>query len=193
MSRTAAVAEPPVLPMTREEYHAWVEAQPRGRFERIHGTVVARDGASGMAPERVGHARVKARIWRSLDQAIHISGAPCEALPDGITVAVGDSDYEPDAIVQCGPLDRDAIAANNPVVIVEVLSPSTSGTDRGLKLAEYFKLPSLRHYLIVWADKQQVLHHRRVDDGGIDTQIITSGAIRLDPPGLTITVEDVYV
>ena len=95
--------------------------------------------------------------------------------------------------MQCGPLDRDAIAANNSVVIVEVLSPSTSGTDRGLKLAEYFKLPWLRHYLIVWADKQQVLHHRRVDDGGIDTQIITSGAIRLDPPGLTITVEDVYV
>ena len=54
MSRSA-VAEPPVLPMTRAEYYAWVGAQPRGRYERINGIVVERDGASAMAPECAIH------------------------------------------------------------------------------------------------------------------------------------------
>ena len=51
---------------------------------------------------------------------------------------------------------------------------------------------SLRHYLIVWADKQQVAHHRRDDDGSIETRAVIAGEIRLEPPGITISVEDIY-
>ena len=50
--------------MSREEYRRWAEAQPRGRFERVAGEVVA------MAPERVAHNRVKLRVWQALDAAI---------------------------------------------------------------------------------------------------------------------------
>ncbi|MFL5251963.1 MAG: Uma2 family endonuclease [Rhodopila sp.] len=67
----------------------------------------------------------------------------------------------------------------NPMVIVEVLSPSTSSTDRAWKLGEYFKLPSLRHYLIIGADQQQIANHRRGDDGRVETWIVTGGEIRL--------------
>jgi hypothetical protein len=57
----------------------------------------------------------------------------------------------------------------------------------------YFRVPSIKHYLVFWADRPQVVHHRHRDDGlGIDTRLITSGEIRLDPPGIAITVEDVY-
>jgi Uma2 family endonuclease len=193
MSRTAA-AEPPVLPMTRQEYHAWVEAQPRGRYERIHGIVFERDGATAMAPERSAHNQRKMLVWLALRRAIERAGLPCQAHGDGMTVQIDDSDFEPDAIVHCGAkLPDDAIAVPDPVIVVEVLSPSSRNTDRGLKLGEYFKLPSLHHYLIVWPDKPQIVHHRRVDAGGrIDTSIVASGAIRLDPPGMTITVEEIY-
>jgi Uma2 family endonuclease len=111
-----------------------------------------------------------------------------------MTVAVDDSDCEPDALLRCGaPLPGDTITVLDPLVIVEVLSPSSRSTDRCLKRGEYFKLPSLCHYLIIWPDKPQVVHHRRTDDGGvIDTGIITSGAIQLHPPCLTINVEDIY-
>jgi Uma2 family endonuclease len=65
-------------------------------------------------------------------------------------------------MVHCGDrLSGDAIAVPSPIIIVEVLSPSTSGIDRALKLIEYFRPSSLRHYLIVWADKQHIVHHRR--------------------------------
>jgi Uma2 family endonuclease len=185
MNKTAVVYEP-VTRMSREDYRAWAEQQTTGRYERVNGVVVA------MAPERIAHARVKARIWQALDRAIRASGVPCEALPDGITVEVGDCDYEPDAIVQCGPLDPNAVAADRPLVVVEVLSPSTSSTDRAWKLQEYFRLPSLQHYLIVWADKQQIAHHRRSDDGKIETRTVIGGEINLDPPGITIMVDDIY-
>ena len=46
---------------------------------------------------------------------------------------------------------------------------------------------------LLWVDRAQVIHHRRRDDGqGIETQIITTGSIRLDPPGIAISVGDIY-
>ena len=76
---------------------------------------------------------------------------------------------------------------------MEVLSPRTRGGDLTRKLEAYFCLPSVCHYLIFWADRPRAIHHRRREDGqGIDTRIVAGGAIRLDPPGLTITMEDIY-
>ena len=174
--------------MSRTEYRRWAEAQPRGRFERVDGEVVA------MAPERIAHARVKARIWQALDRAIREADLPCEALPDGITVEVGDgTDYEPDAVVNCGELvEGDKVAAPNPVVVVEVLSKSTRSVDTGAKLTDYFRVPSVRHYLVVRADRRMATHHRRRDDGGIETRLVAEGRIDLDPPGINVAVEEFY-
>lgn len=181
----------PKLPlrMSREDYRRWAEAQPRGRFERVAGEVVA------MAPERAAHNRVKARVWRALDEAVRSAGLPCEAFADGMTVEIGeDYDYEPDAVVNCGDrLLPDVVAAPNPVVVVEVLSPSTQSTDTGAKLADYFRVPSVRHYLILRADRPQIIHHRRSDDGaGIETRVLADGTIRLDPPGFEVAMADFY-
>jgi Uma2 family endonuclease len=183
---TAAGFEPATR-MSREEYRAWSERQPTGRFERMNGVVVA------MAPERIAHNRRKGRAYGALRNAVRAAGLPCEVYVDGVTIEVGDSDYEPDAVVHCGArLPDDAIAVPDPIIIVEVLSPSTSAIDRAWKLQEYFRLPSLCHYLIVWADRQQVAHHRRTVVGAIETRTVTVGELRLDPPGVTITVEDIY-
>jgi Uma2 family endonuclease len=77
-------------------------------------------------------------------------------------------------------------------VVVEVSSPATSATDRAWKLREYFRLQSVRHYLIVWPDRQQIVHHGRGEAGAIETAMVASGEIRLDPPGITISVEEIY-
>ncbi len=173
--------------MTRVEYRAWVEQQPNGRFERIDGVVVA------MAPERVEHNDRKMQTWLALRRAVRDAGVPCHVNGDGMTVEIGDSDYEPDAIVYCGDrLAPGSISVPNPLVVVEVLSPSTSATDRAWKLREYFRLPSVRHYLIVWADKPQIVHHRRDEAGAIATSMHTSGEVSLDPPGIAIGVEEIY-
>jgi Uma2 family endonuclease len=183
-----AIDSEPHLRMSREEYRRWAGQRPSGRFERIDGVVVA------MAPERANHADRKALIWLALRQAVAAAGLPCHAYPDGMTVEVDDNDFEPDAVLRCGPpLSGDAIAVPDPLVVVEVLSPGTRGDDLHRKLVAYFRVPSIQHYLVLWADRPQVLHHRRQADGeSIETRVMTGGTIVLDPPGITIAVEDLY-
>ncbi len=172
--------------LSREEFRRWAEGQKQ-RYERIAGEPVA------MSPERIEHARIKSRVWAALDRAIRAANLPCEALPDGITVEIDEgTDYEPDAVVNCGPpAPGDAVAAPNPVIVVEVLSPSTQSTDVADKLADYFRVASIQHYLIVRARRREVIHHSRAGTD-IVTRIINLGAIRLDPPGITIELGDIY-
>ncbi len=173
--------------MTRSEYRTWSEQQPSGHFERIDGVVVAMD------PERVEHNDRKMLAWLALRRAVREAGLPCRVNGDGMTVEVGDSDYEPDAVLYCGErLPPGSTTVPLPVVIVEVFSPATSATDRAWKLRKYFRLDSVDHYLIVWPDRQQIVHHRRGEAGATETAMVASGGIRLDPPGITISVEEVY-
>jgi Uma2 family endonuclease len=138
-----------------------------------------------MAPERAGHARFKHRVCEALWQAIRAAAAPCEAFPDGMSVRVdADTVYQPDALVRCGPtLDDDAVEVRDPLIVVEVVSPLSSRRDSGSKLEGYFRLPSVRHYLIVATRNRAVIHHQRDDAGIITTRVIRDGPIRLDPPG----------
>ena len=178
----------PDLIMSREDYRRWAETQPRVRSERIDGVVVA------MAPERASHADRKALIWLALLQAVTAGELPCHVYPDGMSVEVDDSDFEPDAVLHCGErLPGDAVAVPDPIIVVEVLSPSTRGDDLTRKLVAYFRLPSVQHYLVFWADRPQVIHHRRREDGqGINTSMISEGEIMLNPPGITITLAEIY-
>lgn len=180
------IDEPPQR-LSRAEYRAWADAQPRGRFERHSGVVVA------MAPERAVHALLKANAWLLLRQSVQANQLPCQVFPDGMGVEIGDDDdFEPDAIVRCGErLADDATKVPDPLIVVEVLSPSTSATDRSEKLEKYFRLPSVQHYLIIWANRHRVVHHRR-DGGSVATTVHTEGSITLDPPGMLFDVPALY-
>jgi Uma2 family endonuclease len=170
--------------MTADEFITWAMQQPEGqRYELVAGEVV------GMAPECAAHARVKHRICEDLSQAIRAAELSCEAFPDGMSVRVdADTVYEPDALVRCGPrLDDDAVEVADPLIVVEVVSPSSASRDSSSKLEGYFRVPSIRHYLIVTIRNRAVIHHQRDDAGAITTRIIRDGAIRLDPPGIELT------
>jgi Uma2 family endonuclease len=183
----AQVYEPEAR-MTREAYRAWADRQPSGRFERIGGVVVA------MTREHAVHALRKAAARDALLRAVREKGPPCQVFPDGMTIEVGDNDYEPDAVLRCGArLPNSSIAVPDPLVIVEILSPGTSGIDRGVKLRDYFLVPSLQHYLIVWPEVPRVVRHSRLAGGDVATEIFTAGPISLDPPSITVTVEEFYV
>jgi Uma2 family endonuclease len=175
--------------ISRDEFRRWAEAQPGGRFERVDGQIVA------MAPERAAQNRLKSATWLMLRRAIAENGIACEALIDGITVEVGEStDYEPDVIGSCGErMKNDAVAAPNPVIVVEVLSPSTRPVDTTRKLADYFTVASIRRYLILFPDRRQAVHHCRLGESSdIETHIVPAGEIRLEPPGIKISVDEVY-
>ena len=175
--------------MTVDEFLAWLDEGPEGmRYELVAGQPVA------MAPERAAHARLKAEVWLALRDAIKAAGLSCEALPDGMTVKIDEhTAYEPDAVVHCGArLTDNALLVPEPTIVVEVLSPTTKAHDAGAKLADYFRLTSVRHYLLVRTERPTVIHHRRADDGSIATWIVTAGALALDPPGLTVDLDRIY-
>jgi Uma2 family endonuclease len=170
-------------PLTVEDFVAWASTQAeRQRAELINGQIVA------IAPERVEHGEVKLAAAIALRAAVAHAGVDCYTLGDGITVRIDDhTAYEPDALVYCGArLPRGSMIVSAPVIIVEALSPATAHTDTSAKLIGYFKLPSVMHYLVLDPEARSVTHHTRdrVPD------ILTTGSMRLDPPGLDLTVED---
>ena len=173
--------------MTVDEFLAWAEGRP-GRYELCDGLVVA------MSPERVRHADAKFSVQMALRAAIGRKALPCRMLPDGMTVRIDPcTTYEPDALVYCGPrLAPDAVEVPDPVVVVEVLSPSTKAVDSGAKLAGYFQIPSVQHYLIVDAERRLVVHHRRGGGDLIETRIVAEGGLTLDPPGLPLQLSDLF-
>jgi Uma2 family endonuclease len=149
--------------------------------------------ANRAAQERVGHNICKFAAHPAPRDAVRQSGLPCQVLGDRVVVSVDDSDFEPDVVLHCGErLPRSAIAVPEPLVIVEVLSPTTSGIDRSLKLREHFRLPSLCHYLLVWPDEPRIVLHSRSAGGEIEAVVFTCGNIRLDPPGVAILLEAFY-
>ena len=170
--------------MTVDEFLVWAEHRP-GRYELVDGLVYA------MSPERVGHADTKFAVQTTLKQAIDRASLPCYMLPDGVTVRIDAmTAFEPDALVYCGVrLPRDAIVVPAPLIVVEVLSPSTGRYDRHDKLSGYFALPGLHHYLIINMDRRMVIHHAR-NGSELAKRILGSGLLRLDPPGFDVKVED---
>ena len=173
--------------LTVDEFLAWAETQP-GRWELYNGVAYA------MAPERTRHGEVKFRVQTALVRGIRKAGLPCHMLPDGATVRVSEhTAHEPDALVYCGAkLPGDAIEVPNPVIVVEVVSPSTRKIDASLKLTGYFRLQSVQHYLIIDPDGPPVIHHRRQLDGTILTHIVHEGILSLAPPGIDLAVAEVF-
>lgn len=173
--------------MSVDEFLDWAVGRP-GRYELFRGEVFM------MSPETVGHLKAKGAVHVALRDGIRQRSLPCHALPDGATVRIDDATaYEPDALVYCGDeLSLATIEIPKPVIIVEILSPSTRHIDVSLKLAGYFRLPSVRHYLIVDPTQPSVIHHSRGTGDAIITRIVTAGRIALDPPGLELDLADIY-
>jgi len=173
--------------MTVEEFLAWVEGQD-GRWELYNGAPYL------MSPERARHGEVKFAVQTALVQGIRKAGLNCHMLPDGATVRVSQNTaHEPNALVYCGTkLPGDALVVPEPIILVEVASPSTRKVDASLKLTGYFSLPSVRHYLIIDPDGPPVIHHHRQPDGTILTSIVGDGVLMLTPPGIELTVADIF-
>lgn len=174
--------------MTVDEFIPWAMAQPAGRYELVGGEVFA------MAPERARHNLVKLAVARSLQDAVRRASLDCTVFTDGMTVRIDAwTAREPDASLQCGiEVDLDSLTLEQPLLVVEVVSPSSGRDDTGAKVAEYFSVPSIRHYLIVDPMKPVVIHHCRDAAGAIHTTIHTAGVLPINPPGLELTVEDIF-
>jgi Uma2 family endonuclease len=171
--------------MTVDKFIEWSQTQP-GRHELHAGRIFT------MQSERAGHNLAKLSVAIALRSAVRADGAPCTVFSDGMTVQIDEGTaFEPDAVVHCGPVNLGSVFATNPVVVVEIISPSSGRTDTIYKLDRYFRVPSIQHYLIVDATARLVIHARREGDD-IIPRVVRAGRLGLDPPGISVEVGDFF-
>lgn len=171
----------PMFIADRATFYAWADSQVHKRFERQNGEIVR------MQAEVWEHSRLKTAILFALHDAL-AGRSDCEIINDGMTVAVDDdTDYEPDVSVhQGGPIPNKSRVVPNPVIVVEVLSPSTQRIDTTVKRPGYLRVA--HHYLIFRADRREVLHWTR----GATVAARPQGNVRLEPPDITLDLTAIY-
>jgi Uma2 family endonuclease len=172
-----------------DEFIDWATTQRgAGRFELVNGEIVA------MSPERALHNLTKLAAAVALREAVSRQGLDCTVYTDGMTIIIDENNArEPDAIVECGrPPRREETIVTDPLIIVEVVSPSSGQIDNTDKLVDYFSLPTVQHYLIVHPEKELVTHHARGAPGKIITSILREGNLEFSPPGISISVKALF-
>ncbi len=147
------------LRMSADAFLARAMKQPESeRYEPVAGEIVA------MAPERVGYGSMKFSVARRWADATDATGLTCDVFVDRMPARADTRTVnEPDVMVRCGrPFDDNAIEVNGPVILVEVVSPSSGKPDTGSKLDDDFRIPSVRRHLIVKTGNRAVIRRRQV-------------------------------
>ncbi len=172
---------------SREEYLALEEAS-NVRHEFLDGQIY---GMPGGTPEHAALATALGGIIFG-----QVRGGPCRSYASDLRVRVAETGLVtyPDLTVVCGPIERDTQDSNavaNPTLLVEVLSPSTEGSDRGDKFEHYKRLASLEQYVLLAPAERRVEIWTRGDEGWSSAMIL-EGAVVLESINVTTTVAEIY-
>jgi Uma2 family endonuclease len=136
------------------------------------------------------------RPAQALRRAIADATLPCRVYDAGAGVAVGHEGDEcriPDVMVTCAlTIDETARLLPEPVIIVEVASPSTRLADVNDKVEFYGGISSIQHYLVIEQDRRRVVYHGRGPSGGLEPRIVRAGEIAFDPPGIRLALDELY-
>jgi Uma2 family endonuclease len=149
-----------------------------------------------MAGASLRHGTIVLNLAAELRSSV--KGKPCAVYSTDVRLAAGATGLYtyPDVMVICGKpavIDAHLDTVTNPVVIIEVLSPSTEGYDRGRKFELYRAIPSLMEYLTVSQDKMHMeIHTRQPDDTWLLRDVRDSGPVKLQSIGVELQLADIY-
>ena len=154
------------------------------RYELFEGQIVA------MAPASDVHGALMTRLARRIDSALR---PRCEVIAEAGIVPPerADSYDQADLAVTCAGLTGRQFVAE-PILIVEVLSPSTATTDRERKLPDYRAIPSLQDILVVSSIEPRSEHFRREPDGWKVHDLRGQGTVRVQALDITHDLADLY-
>ena len=144
-----------------EEFLVWAEGQEE-KHEFVDGVVVMQAGASR------NHERVAKRIFASLFRQVDDGQFDVNKGDFGVRIKDGHgrgSVLLPDVLVDLQSEHGDERATTTPIVVIEVLSPSTEAFDRGDKFTRYQTIESLTDYVLVASEEMGVEHFARQADG----------------------------
>lgn len=171
--------------MTPEAFLAWEGAQHE-RHEFVRGEVYAMTGGTA------AHAEIAGNLYTALRSRLMPRG--CRVYQGDIKVGIEGNFFYPDVVVQCGPRELKSQVAAQPVVLAEVLSPSTEKYDQVTKWPLYQRLASLQAFLMI--DQEQVLVHLYRRDGAAWIYTLhrrLDEVLELAEPALRVPVRELYV
>jgi Uma2 family endonuclease len=171
-------------PMTLKEFLAWEERQElRHEFD-------------GLAPKAMtGGTRAHSTIQSNLLAALNVRlrGKPCQAHGSHLKIEVAGRIRYPDAFVVCSPGSNASQVVSDPVVVFEILSPTSAHEDLVVKNAEYRATPSVRRYVVVEQGRIGALAFVRKDKDWV-TEIFDGkdAVLALPEIGISVPMADLY-
>jgi Uma2 family endonuclease len=172
--------------MTRDQFFDWAEAQG-ARHEFDGSQPVAMTGGN------LNHNQIALNIHVALRS--RLKGGPCRSFGmDAGVATVGDIVRYPDGVVSCVKFSGTGRLVPDPVIVFEVISPTSGHMDRIVKLAEYASVASIRRYVIVESASMGLTVHERQAAGQRWTVAPAASGDRLLLPeiGLEIPVDELY-
>ena len=157
------------------------------KHEFVEGEVYAMAGTSD------DHNRIVTDLVALL--SVHLRDSKCEPFVGDIKVQVTKNVvYYPDILVSCEEQPESPYFRNQPILIIEVTSPSTRQIDRREKLLFYLQMPSVQEYVIIDQHKMNVEVHRRQANGGWITYYFNERdeVVEFESVGLSFPLPDIY-
>jgi Uma2 family endonuclease len=171
--------------MSLADFLAWEDAQPL-RHERVGPTVWAMTGGT------LAHNAIALNVAFALKQ--RLAGTPCRVFAADVRVVTPRADVMyPDVLVACGERPDTDREVSDPVVIVEVPSPSTAERDDSFKRWAYGTIPSLKHYVLIAQNRAEA--EVSTADGEAWRSVVLrdpSMSLRLDALGFEIPLAEVF-
>jgi len=171
-------------PMTLAEFLEWEERQPlRYEFDGV--------GPVAMVGGSVRHAQIQRNLAFAL--TARLRGKPCQFLGSDLKIQTEEDHARyPDGIVICSPLTGGETIVDAPVVIFEVLSPSTTNTDRFVKAREYQGMPSVKRYVMLEQDSINAVVYARPGETWTHEILVADSILALPEIGVELPLAELY-
>lgn len=174
-----AIVKPKYLSVA--EFLEW-ENRQETRHELIDGEIVAMTGGT------VAHAglivSMSARLFN------HLQGTPCRVFTSDLKVRAAENIFYPDVVVSCDQQENNDVLCNNPKLIIEILSNSTSTKDRHKKRLAYQQIESLEEYMLIAQEAKCIEIFRRAENWQVS--IHTHGMVELHSVEFALSIDDLY-
>lgn len=181
------MAEPAIRPMTLDEFLRWDDGTDT-RYELIGGFPVA------MAPTLEVHRVLAMRLGSRIDAALS-KRRPCNAQIEAGVIRPdrADSFFVADIAATCASYEPGRQFVQDPILIVEILSPSTERHDRRVKLPSYQQIGSVQEILLLASDEPYAeLHRRQGDQWTIHIVPTAQGTLSLTSVGVELPLTELY-
>jgi Uma2 family endonuclease len=169
--------------MTLEQFLAW-ESRQELKYEFDGLQPVAMTGGS------IEHAAMQINLIMALGNRLR--GTPCRVIGSELKIAVAGSIRYPDAFVFCTPQPRGAYVVTDPVVVFEILSPSTVETDLVVKNREYRATPSIQRYVILQQVAIGAMTFSRKGEDWVSGLVTGEEVLSLPEIGIEIPMTELY-